>query len=339
MKQLLFSILIFICSLCYGQISDFAPVDFTQADKNAQVHKGASLKNLPELVNKLTLNLNTDAERFRAIYKWVCTNISNDHKLFYKNKRKRRRYSDDTLKLEAWNKKFSQRVFKKLLKKNRTLCSGYTYLVKKMADFAQLKVETINGFGRTSATSIESLDIPNHAWNAVYLNDKWYYCDPTWASGKQNSENRRFEFEYTNGFFLASPELFRLNHFPAEAKWQTIDGYTQTYQDFIDSPILYNISYDFLDDIVTPRVMYHDILKNETLEFHFKLKDTIKAEDLKIRLVSLDNDKAVTPKNIVIEKRDLKFNYTFSKTGWYDFHVYIKDNVVATYVVKIKRKQ
>jgi len=337
LKSIGFTCYLLCFSFGFGQVSDFKHIDFTQADKNALAQKGASLKNLPELVNTLTLNLNTDVERFRAIYKWVCTNISNDYKLFYKNKRKRRRYMDDSLKLEHWNKDFSQRIFKKLLKSNTTICSGYAYLVTKMAQMANLKCETINGFAKTSTTNIKTLDLPNHAWNAVLLNGKWYLCDPTWSAGKQNPDTGRFEFEYTDGFFLANPELFRVNHFPIEVRWQNMHGMQQSYNAFIESPILYNASYDYLNAIDKPQKSYVEIEKNTTLCFGFQLKKPLKKDAVKLRIVNGTSDKKIVPQAIEISEHQLQFRYGFSKTGWYDVHVYLEDTPVMSLTAKVKR--
>ncbi|RZJ32890.1 MAG: hypothetical protein EOO51_15395, partial [Flavobacterium sp.] len=49
-----------------AQISDFKNVSFKNADIIAQSCKGNDLKNLPELAYKLTKDLHTDVEKFRA---------------------------------------------------------------------------------------------------------------------------------------------------------------------------------------------------------------------------------------------------------------------------------
>ena len=50
-----------------------------------------------------------------------------------------------------------------------------------MSAIVGIKVLMVNGFGRTSAVDFSKLTMPNHTWNAVNLNNKWYLCDPTWA--------------------------------------------------------------------------------------------------------------------------------------------------------------
>jgi len=158
------SILYFFCLIIgylNAQVSDFNPISFKKADSIALSYNEARLTNLPELAYKLTANLSTDIERFRAIYRWVCANIANDYGLYLKNNRKRQQFKNDSLKLEAWNTKFRQQLFKKLLKKKQTICTGYAYLVKALADLANIKCEIVHGYGRVSTTNIETLTIPN----------------------------------------------------------------------------------------------------------------------------------------------------------------------------------
>ena len=71
-----------------AQRSDFDAIDFKKADSIALTHKNAGLKNLPELAHHLTSDLDTEVEKFRAIYMWVCTNVANDYRLYLKNKKK-----------------------------------------------------------------------------------------------------------------------------------------------------------------------------------------------------------------------------------------------------------
>ena len=194
-------ILIFV-SQSYAQLSDFNYINFRKADSMALACKNVGLQNLPLLSQKLTANLNTDAERFRAIYMWVCSNIKNDYKLYLKYEQKNKRYQNDSLKLKIWNSSFKKTVFKTLVEDQKTICTGYAYLVKTLANLAGLDCELIHGFGKTSTTDIEKLDTPNHTWNAVKLNNKWYLCDPTWASGLQNPTTFAFSFQYNNGYFV-----------------------------------------------------------------------------------------------------------------------------------------
>ena len=157
-----------------AQISDFKNINFKNADKIAFDYKGNDLSNLPGLAYNLTHNLSSDVEKFRAIYLWVSTNIEGDYDGFRKNIAKRSKYKNDSLEQYKWNKSFSNQVFKKLAKEKKTICTGYAYLVKNLANLANIKCEIIDGFGRNESTEASKSKFPNHSWNAVQINNKWY---------------------------------------------------------------------------------------------------------------------------------------------------------------------
>ena len=75
-----------------AQVSDFKTIDFTRADNRAKLQEGHALGNLPILAYRLTHDLSTEVEKFRAIYTWVCTNIKGDSNQHDKVSRKRRKY-------------------------------------------------------------------------------------------------------------------------------------------------------------------------------------------------------------------------------------------------------
>ena len=123
-----------------AQLADFNSINFEKADAIALEYEDETLHNLPDLAYKLTSNLTTDAARFRAIFKWVCSNVANDYYLYSRNKRKRLRYKTDSLQLKEWNDRFNKIVFEKLLSDRKTICTGYAYLIKELANLA--------GYGR-----------------------------------------------------------------------------------------------------------------------------------------------------------------------------------------------
>lgn len=225
MIKTLFIILLFTFSwFIKAQQSDFKHIDFTAAENSARLFEGEELYNLPLFTHNLTHNLKTDVARFRAIYFWVCHNIKNDYSLMMKNEYTRNKYINDTSKLHKWNASFKKEVFIKLLKDKKTLCSGYSYLIKEMAMLAGLDCKIINGYGKLSA-SFKSLKMPNHSWNAIKLNGKWYLCDATWSSGYVDSRYL-FKFYYNDTFFLMPPEEFVKSHKPLNSMWQLLKNNT-----------------------------------------------------------------------------------------------------------------
>jgi len=209
---------IFILPL-QAQRSDFDTIDFTRAAFFAEAHKGEDLNHLPILVHGLTSQLKTDVERFRAIYLWVSTNIKGEYHLMLENARMRKKLDGDPEALVIWNNGFKKKVFKKLVKDKETLCSGYAYLIKEMSALAGLESEIVNGYGPMNNLKVDDLGDPNHSWNAIKLDGKWYLADATWSSGLIDMSNYLFEYNYDDSYFLMEPSEFAKTHKPLEAHW------------------------------------------------------------------------------------------------------------------------
>lgn len=337
MKTIRYLFLVLAVFQTNAQISDFDFINFQKADSIALVYKNETLSNLPELTHKLTAHLATDVERFRAIYMWVCGNIANDYVLYSKNMRKRQRFKKDSLKLKEWNNHFRKIVFQKLLEKNRTICTGYAYLVEELSQLANINCKVIHGFAKTSTINLEKLDTPNHSWNAVELNGKWYLCDPTWASGIPNPETLRFEFYYNDGFFLSNPKLFAVNHYPIDEKWLLINDNNHSFKTFLEAPIIYGEAYTYLNVHDEPKRMHNTTLKNDSVVFKYDLKKNIVPKDVTLLIDNGSSSKKVHPQIISKTDQSLVVAYAFKHVGFYDVHFYIGDHLISTYTFKVKK--
>lgn len=320
-----------------AQVSDFPTISFEKADKIALEYKNENLSNLPELVYKLTSDLTTDAERFRAIFKWVCSNVANDYSLYARNMRKRQRYKHDSLKLNNWNERFQKIAFRKLLRDRKTICTGYAYLIKELANLANIECEIIHGFARTSTINIENLDVPNHSWNAVKLNGNWYLCDPTWASGIPNPTSNLFKFQFNSGFFLADPRLFAVNHFPVDEKWFLLDAENPSYATFLDAPIIYDKAYTHFSNHIAPKKLHNIVRKNEIIIFKLQLLNPVNKEDISFIVDTNFSNRKIQPQEISIKNQSLDIAYKFEATGYYDVHLYVKDDLISTYTFEVKK--
>ena len=326
---------LFACQ-SYAQIADFNHIDFKKADSIALTCKNEGLYNLPLLSHKLTANLTTDVERFRAIYIWVCTNIENDYKLYLKNERKTERYRNDSLKLNTWNTDFKKVVFNTLIEDQKTLCTGYAYLVKALASLSNLDCEIIHGYGKTSTTDLDKLYVPNHSWNGIKLNGKWYLCDPTWASGSQNPVTFEFNFQYNNGFFLTNPELFAINHYPEDEKWMLLENERPLFHNFLEAPILYGNAYKNLTEHGTPKQLHNTIKKHDKVRFTYELLKPVSTETIRLLIDNGYGNKKTRPTLTLIENNSLTLEHQFNAAGFYDVHLLIGDDLISTYTVEVK---
>lgn len=336
MKQM--SNLIFICLVNFAtsQQSDFSALSFKTADSIALAYKGEGLTNIDFLAKILTINLPSEVEKFRSIYKWVTTNISHDFYLTHLNKAKQNSYRNDPIKLKAWNTKISKKLFKQLLKRKSTICTGYAYMIKTMCDAIGLKSEIIHGYGRLTFTDIDNFKYPNHSWNAVKLNNKWYLVDATWASGKQDEDSLQFKFDYTDGYFLTHPDLFVLNHYPLNKEWLLLKAENLTFQEFLKSPIVYKNGFNYLEKIIHPKQLHLDVLKNNPVNFSLQFKQPVSKKEVSLKVDSGYGTKTVVPKLNTRHHNHVVISYTFKEKGSYDIHLIYKNQYMATYTVIVK---
>jgi len=337
MKITVLLVLLFSAAL-NGQHSNFAQINFKKADSIAAYYKGASLANLPVLTHNLTRALETDVEKFRAIYTWVGTNIQNDYSSYTKTIKKRKKLAKDEDALAKWNAEATPKVFKNLLKYKKTACTGYAYLIRELAALADINCNIINGYGRTANTTLSDKSIPNHSWNAVELDGKWYLCDPTWSAGRilLDDDGPRFESDYFDGYFLAEPSLFIKNHFPLDTKWSLMSD-TPNFQTFLDGPVVYKEAFKSTIIPTAPLEMHLETIKNKPFSFTISSVNAIENESIVLVLKNGNSSESVRPL-VEQNKNSYELQHSFEKSGSYDVHVKVNDNLIATYVIRVKRK-
>jgi transglutaminase/protease-like cytokinesis protein 3 len=274
--------------------------EFRKADSVAGIYPGHPLDDLGLLSKKLASPLSTDREKFRAIYKWVCSNVQSDYELTELHKRKRAKLKGEDL--EKWNKRFAVIVNRILLDQYKTLCFGYAWLVRELAMNAGIRCEIVNGYGRSVRANLGGNGIVNHSWNAVELDGKWYLCDATWSSGGVTKTNV-FVHDFKEPYFLAAPEFFILNHYPLETKWTLLND-PPSLQTFLNAPLIYANAYKHKVKPIEPATFRMTVAKGDIVSF------------------KLSNDQF---------QRQL-----FQKKGTYAFHVMVKDDVVASYEITVK---
>jgi len=264
-----FSLLLFLVFSAgiHAQISDFSNISFRRADSIAEAYLGANLKSVPRLSYQLTKDLETDVEKARSIFIWIANNIINDDAIYLKNKRKRKLLKDDPVKLAQWNQEVREKTIDILLRKKKTVCTGYAYLMARMCKYAGIKSKIINGYSRTGGSEDEENPTPNHSWNAIFINNKWYLCDPTWASGIYNPNTNLFEFVYKKGYFLTDPKLFVQNHYPLDSQWTLIKENNPSYEEFLEGPLLYTSAFKYATLSQLPEKMYNTISKRKKIAF------------------------------------------------------------------------
>lgn len=140
------------------------------------------------LAKEITQNCNTNYERAREIYRWICANISYDFDKVANN-------ADKCLELR------------------RGTSFGYSQLYARLAQAVGMQPIVVAGKAKSST-------IPSgHCWIYVRCDDKDLLIDPMWGSGSiSNGTFVRANEDYM--WFDVAPEWMIFTHFPQEKRYQ-----------------------------------------------------------------------------------------------------------------------
>jgi transglutaminase/protease-like cytokinesis protein 3 len=317
----------------------FMHTNFQKADSIAALYPRHSLKDLKALSNKLTEPLLTEEEKFRAIYKWVCNNIEYDYSLYIMNKQRKKKVKNQK-ELNAWNKEFTSRVFKNLLYRQKTICTGFAYLVKELSSYAGFPCVIVDGYGRTVGSNIGGRGDVNHSWNAIQLNKKWYLCDATWSSGAYDAELMKYEKKFNESYFLSDPALFIRNHYPLDSTW-TLLNKKPTLDEFLNRPLIYSNAFKYKIGTVYPETFDVTVAKGKTVSFQFTADAGESIETAKLYCKELNTNEIFKPAlrtdNTSVQKKySYQIDHTFSTRGKHVVHILLNQSFAFTYTVNVR---
>lgn len=317
-----------LVTCCFAQ--QIQTSDFRRADSIALIHTGHSLDDLRLLSGKLTESLTTEKEQFRAIFSWVCNNISNDYNFYEKNKRKREKFLHQPEKLAEWNKEFRIKVFERLRKDYKTVCTGYAYLLRELAYYAGIECEIVDGYGRTALANIGGNPIANHSWNAVKLNGKWYLCDATWSSGSIDPQQKVFISAFSEAYFLTDPSFFVLNHYPLDTSKLCLTE-KLTLDQFMIAPLIYKDAIKYKLKPVSPPTFSFDVQRNKSQSFKFANEGNLSLDNLKLQVDFSGDHNVISPETTVNYDGLISVEYTFKRKGTYVVHMMEGADYLFTY--------
>ena len=137
-----------------------------------------------------------DGEKVKAIYDWITQHLSYDYELRFSKKLQKEFYTSEN------------HVIEMALKRKKALCGGFAFLFTALCEKVGLESKSIHGFTKNAS----NFNTPNHSWNAVKLNDKWYLLDISWSitKGTKNHPNKLW--------YLAKPKTFIKSHYPQQTE-------------------------------------------------------------------------------------------------------------------------
>ena len=182
--------------------------------------------NLTALTRKLIKPFTADSAKVRSIFRWMTAYIGYDVKQYhnvgsgYPELINFQRDSDPLVYEREYNTAVAGMVFKKRL----GICDGYSRLFKEMCTIAGVECNIVTGGSRDLNDRIGGYNLADgHAWNVVKINSQWQLVDVTWSSGYSDNLVTKFTRQFDENYYLAPPQRFAYNHFPADKKWYLFD--------------------------------------------------------------------------------------------------------------------
>lgn len=246
---------------------DFSKIDQFAFDYNPHT------KDLTELTNGLTASFETKTEKARAIYSWIADNIKYDCKKYKniikkKGKKETIRCHSQTEKEEI-QAKIKADQLKTTIKKKKGVCEDYSLLFQEMCQIAGIEATFIVGHSRTNPKRVGKLPkIYSHAWNAIKINDEWFFVDPTFGSGGSDANCKKFRKKFSTGYFMVSPRDMIKSHFPLNEKDQYLEKPVSA-KEFSQIPVVGNGYYNFHVSDYSPK---NGIINASTSKITFKIK-------------------------------------------------------------------
>lgn len=207
----------------------------------------SKIKNYPTitkvtvLADMINADFFTPAEKARAVYSWITTNIQYD--VDFAKSMEAKPIIAFSYKTEK-EKQLKEKQFKLDLAtttvvSKKAVCHGYASLTEYLLSRLGFEVLTVFGTIKTDPSQIGEIPTQiNHAWNVVKIDGVWRFMDTTLGAGFISQKTKLFKFYFNDGYFFTKPERFFLNHFPVDEKWLFV---SKTKKDFALQPIYFGL--------------------------------------------------------------------------------------------------
>lgn len=165
-----------------------------------------------KLAKSIVLESDSDYEKIKKVHDWVANNVWYNYDGFYSGE-----YGESNA-VEVYHSK-------------KSVCQGYANLTAALLRALNIPTKVVSGYalgisseGEWSKKLVNSQET-NHAWNEVYVNNRWIIIDTTWDS---NNEFLNGQFSKGTGvsgyrYFDPTIEFFSYDHKMFDSSNEVID--------------------------------------------------------------------------------------------------------------------
>ncbi|MCM1321968.1 MAG: hypothetical protein NC041_08435 [Bacteroides sp.] len=146
---------------------------------------------LPQLAAFLANGVQSDFAKVKIFHDWICDNIAYDAQMYFSGR-------------------VSSQDYASVIKKRKAVCAGYASCINAMCSLAGIESKTISGFSKGAGFSGKTGTQPDHDWNAVKINGRWYLLDATWDAGYL--DYKTFIKRYSTQYLFWDARTFLYSH-------------------------------------------------------------------------------------------------------------------------------
>lgn len=196
MRNLIF-LISFICCHTFSKAQSF---DDSRVD-NLMLHMPAKqTHSTADIAEYVKQNFDSDLKKLRAVYVWVASNI---------------KYDTDSANVINMGLDPDAKVTA-ALRRRRGVCENYAAIFNEICLRSGLTSFIVDGYTKQNGF----IDKTGHSWCAVFIDNTWLLCDPTWDEGSGNTK-----------YFLVRPSEMIETHMPFDPLWQLLN-YPVSHQMF-----------------------------------------------------------------------------------------------------------
>jgi hypothetical protein len=203
------------------------------------------------VVAKLVAGLSDQFLKAKVLHDWICDNISYDVETAFERANRRQDYVS-------------------VLKNKKAVCVGYTNLYNQMCRLASIESIGIDGYSKGFGYKGYIGSNPDHDWNAVKLNNKWYLVDVTWDAG--HVDYKAYIKNYSTDYLFLDSRPFLYSHLPSDDKYQFYAPVISSSQ-FVEEPYIAGVYFRYSLELKSD-VPYYNNSIDDNFSFDLGVKNT-----------------------------------------------------------------
>ncbi|MFN4080136.1 MAG: transglutaminase domain-containing protein [Saprospiraceae bacterium] len=185
--------------MAYAASGVCAQTKYAELDEQTRRLRLTKKADIPQLARILTQNCKDETEKCRAFFVWISENITYDVETLERQKARN-------------TKGLASQEATEVLIRRTGVCEGYVSLFIELCREAGIRTIRIPGHSK-SGGRVAGV---GHVWLMAYADGYWRLIDPTWGSGYQDSDTKKFQKKLFENYFDADPESLIQTHYPSD---------------------------------------------------------------------------------------------------------------------------